>query len=212
MPDEWLFESDRDGVRMRHAATRRLYGYWNRLRRERPAPDRREIEPAEIGGILSDTFILEVGANDDYPYRLAGTNVCSAFGAELKGSDWLARWNARDREALATLMRKVVSDAAGAIIQFDARNIRGQKLPMETLLLPLALENTGNTRILGATLALDKPYWLGALPVRDVRLSDIGLIWPKRARAEQTGFTQSASELPLRRLGHLALYDGGRAD
>ena len=36
-----------------------LYGYWNELRAGRLAPQRLEIEPSRIAGILSETFMLE---------------------------------------------------------------------------------------------------------------------------------------------------------
>ena len=37
---------------MRHAASKDLFRYWETLRGSRPAPERGEIEPAEIRGIL----------------------------------------------------------------------------------------------------------------------------------------------------------------
>jgi hypothetical protein len=215
MPDELVFGSDCEGVRMKHAGTRFLYGYWDRLRRDRPAPHRREIEPAEIGRILSDTFILESGDGGECSYRLAGTHICSAYGSELKGTDWFATWATRDREAMATLMHSVVSDAAGAIIQFDGRNMRGQRVPMETLVLPLSHSGAGYRRVLGVTVALDRPYWLGALPIVNSVITDISRIWPDKSRIGgpiPVDDTDTAKTMPLRRLGHLALYDGGRPD
>ena len=44
---------------MRHAASESLYAYWNEVRRGRLAPERLEIQPARIGNLLLDTFILE---------------------------------------------------------------------------------------------------------------------------------------------------------
>ncbi len=53
---------------------------------------RHEIEPAEIGPVLSDTYILEATDDRSYTYRLAGTRVCGYFGRELKGVNWLDGW------------------------------------------------------------------------------------------------------------------------
>ena len=57
---------------MKHATSRELYDYWDRLRRGQPAPHRGDIEPSDIRRILADTFILEVGDRETYMIRLAG--------------------------------------------------------------------------------------------------------------------------------------------
>lgn len=201
-----------DGVTLRHAISRFLYSYWNRLRGDRPAPLRREIEPADIGPVLSDTFILEVAADDCYPYRLAGTRVCAAFGRELKGENWLDGWSARDREALATLMRTISHDAAGASVEIDGGNGRGQSAPFEFLLLPLVNRGQGYTRILGALAPLDPPYWLGATPLVETIVTALHLIWPHRNdpfREDRAAHPVFDRKTPLRRRRHLALYEGG---
>ena len=200
------------GVSLKHAVSEFLYGYWNRLRGDRPAPLRREIEPADIGTVLSDTFILETAADDCYPYRLAGTRVCSAFGRELKGENWLDGWTARDREALATLLRTISNDAAGAGIEIEAGNGRGQNAAFEIVLLPLANRGPGYTRILGSFAPLDAPYWLGATPLAEAVVTALHLIWPNRSdpfREDRPGHPVFDRTIPLRRRRHLALYDGG---
>lgn len=216
MPEGWQFQSDRNGARMRHASSRQLYRYWDRLRGPRPAPDRAEVEPADIGRILSDTFILEVVDERSYDFRLAGSRICSAFGRERKGENWLDGWSPRDREALATLMRSIVSDAAGAVIAFEGRNPRSQPVGFEALLLPLINRGPRYDRILGSLVPLDTPYWLGALPIIAQSIVDLSLIWPDSAPVhgypsteEHSAFAMAA---PLRRHRHLALYDGGQPD
>lgn len=210
---------DYRGARMRHPATRELYSYWDRLRDGRRAPERREVQPADIGPVLSDTFILEVRDDASYPYRLAGTRVCAAFGRELKGENWLDGWSPRDRQALATLLRSIVAEAAGARMEFDGRNPRGQYLPFETVLLPLSNAGSGFSRMLGATVALDDPYWLHAQPVVELNVTGLHLLWPddpRGFREDDPGVVDAPAHLPralpLRRLRHLALYDGGRDD
>ena len=44
---------------MKHPTSRQLHAYWDRLRGERAAPERSEIEPGEIRNLLADSFILE---------------------------------------------------------------------------------------------------------------------------------------------------------
>jgi hypothetical protein len=208
------YRGDRFGAILKHAANRSLYHYWDRVRGERPAPLRQEIEPADIGSILSSTFILEALDDRSYAYRLAGTRLCACFGRELKSENWLDGWSTRDREALATLLRSIVSDAAAAAVCFIAGNGRGQSVPFEIVLLPLVNRGAGYTRILGATLPLDEPYWLGAHPITEMDISDLRLIWPNAPKrfAEPTPEGDAELTLPLRRRRHLALYDGGLPD
>lgn len=204
---------ERNAVSLKHAISQSLFGYWNRLRGDRAAPLRREVEPADIGPILSDTFILEVADDTAYPYRLAGTRICTAFGRELKGENWLEGWEPRDREALSTLLRTISADGAGASVEMVGRNARGQSALFEVLLLPLVNRGQGYTRMLGSFAPLDPPYWLGAAPLTDRAVAALRLIWPNRRdpfRTERPAHPVFERAVPLRRRRHLALYDGGR--
>ncbi len=202
------------GVVIKHAANRSLYRYWDRLRGNRPAPMRHEIEPAEIGPMLSDTFILEATDDRSYTYRLAGTRVCGYFGRELKGVNWLDGWSAQDSETLATLLRAIVTDGTGGLVRFTGHNEQDQTAPFEAILLPLVNRGTGFTRVLCATVPLDRPYWLGTYPIVDVELDEMNVIWPNNSQhfRPPTRPTGPDSTVPLVRRGHLALYDGGRTD
>jgi len=60
------------GTNMRHPTSQALYAYWNEMRGERIAPQRLEIQPARIGAVLPDTFILERCDSRTFRYRLAG--------------------------------------------------------------------------------------------------------------------------------------------
>ena len=74
-----------------------LYGYWNEVRAGRLAPQRLEIEPSSIAGILSETFMLERIDAAAYQFRLAGTRLCELFGSELRGKNFLDGWSDEDR-------------------------------------------------------------------------------------------------------------------
>lgn len=212
MSEDWGARPGFEVVRMRHAATRYLYAYWNRIRKHRIAPERREVEPADIGQVLSDTFILEAAAGGAFPYRLAGTRICTLFGRELKGIDWLAGWNARDRCDLLELLQSVVDEAAGGLVVANGQNERGQSVLLETLILPLVHRTNGFQRILGVASPLDEPYWLGARPVVEVRITALRIIPPTSPGIDlrQDDLACKTEALvPLRRVGHLALYEGG---
>ena len=85
---------------MKHAASRELYAYWEEKRGTRPAPERAEIEPGAIRGVLSDAFILALDRRAGHPMRLAGTRVCALFDRELKGEPFLTLWSSERRGRL----------------------------------------------------------------------------------------------------------------
>ena len=70
---------------MKQEGSLALFHYWNRLRGDRPAPKRTDIEPADIKTLLGDTFILERDTRGEAIFRLAGTRLCAIYGRELKG-------------------------------------------------------------------------------------------------------------------------------
>ena len=224
---------------MKHAATRELYEYWQRLRGTRPAPDRTEIEPSDLRRILGDTFILEARSRHEYTFRLAGTRVCALYGRELKGRDFLSFWQGKDREAVATLLAAVSQDAAAAVFGFEGRSAHDRTLPCETLLLPIRQKGEGFTRILGSLVPMSDPYWIGIHPLMTQKISSLRLIWPDErptflrrgdaveqidddlvARPVGGGRPPSifrpVPPAPIahageRRVGHLVVLDGGKS-
>ena len=102
----------RVGGVMQQPTSRQLYAYWDRVRNGRIAPRRFEIEPAKIASILPETFIAEGAGLLGYRFRLAGTKICEQFGRELRGADLLGLWEEPDRDAFASLLRNVFTDAA----------------------------------------------------------------------------------------------------
>lgn len=216
---------------MKHPVTQRLYEYWDSLRGERPAPDRGEIEPGRIRAVLGDTFILELVDRDTYRFRLAGTRLCALHCRELKNRNILRGWSNEDREALATLLAAVTEDAAAAVIGVTGFTERKQSVDMEMLLLPLHIPGEGCSRVLGACVALEQPYWAGMHPILSQTIKSVRLIWPDERPAflrpqartatspvprfgREPAAVHSPAPLPLlaeaRRVQHLMVIEGGK--
>jgi hypothetical protein len=220
---------------MKHQATRDLYQYWQNLRGKRSAPDRSEIEPADIRHLLGHTFILEVVSRQEYRFRLAGTKVCALYGREMKGKDFAAFWERRDREAVATMLSAITSDAAATVMGLKGRSDHGRDLDMEVIMLPLRQRDEGYTRILGSLVAMDDPFWIGIHPIMKQSISSMRLIWPdenptrllkgsdapREALGEQhvsrrmdtVPAISKPSIIPAtfrRQVQHLTVYDGGK--
>ncbi|HAT87537.1 MAG TPA: hypothetical protein DCS30_17280, partial [Rhizobiales bacterium] len=163
---------------MKHQVTRELYTYWDGLRGGRTAPERSDIDPAEIHAILGDTFILEYNDEDSQTFRLAGTRLCGSFCRELKGRNFLGLWKKEDLASIKILLTAVADDEAAAVIGFEGKTERDQTLEFETILLPLRHYGQPKTRILGAASPLDMPYWIGIWPLQELSVKSLRLIWP----------------------------------
>jgi hypothetical protein len=206
---------------MKHAASRELYDYWNRVRGNDPAPQRSAIEPSDLRRILPDTFILEVGDREHYQVRLAGTRVCAIYCREIKGTNLLDLWRADDRSAMATLASAVTEDGAAAVVTLDARNAANQDVGCELTLLPLRHGGKTFDRILGSLATLERPHWLGSEPVVRQTITSLRLIWPhetpryfRRTDPPRSGAflapPPSLGDQVLRRRRHLFVVEGGK--
>jgi hypothetical protein len=204
---------------MRHATSRELYAYWDRIRAGEAAPRRNDVEPGEIRRILADTFILEVIGRDDILVRLAGTRMCSLYGREIKGLPFLGLWSTDDRETLAAIVSGICQDAAGAVLDVDLVSARGRQVACEFLLLPLRHGPASRDRILGSCAAHRRPYWFGTDPIVRQRISASKLVWPdEHPRGLGRDRSRFVSLPPAffrsgggRRHGHLYVVDGGKS-
>ncbi len=210
---------------MKHATTRELYEYWNRVRGSERAPLRSAIEPSDIRRILAETFILEAAGRDELLVRLAGTRVCAIYCREIKGTNFIDLWSGQDRQAMATLAAAVTEDGAGAVVTVSALTAREQEMVCELILLPLRHGGTDFNRVLGSCAVLERPYWLGSEPVVRQSIASLRLIWPDevpgfmRRRSDRVAAAGNVLPSPVpvglpphasRRHGHLFVVDGGK--
>lgn len=166
---------------MQQPTSRQLYAYWDCVRNGRVAPRRFEIEPARIAAFLPETFIAQSTGRLGFRFRLAGTKICEQFGRELRGCDFLSLWSHDDRDALASIVRNVFTDAAVGHGLFRAYTQTNRQAQFELLLMPLI--HTGKTinRLLGAITAIEPPFWLGTEALQRQELIELHLHWPDGA-------------------------------
>lgn len=163
---------------MREAVSQSLFTYWNNLRGDRPAPRRFEIEPAHIAKYLPDTFILERVDQGTLRFRLAGTRISEAFGTELRGRNLLDLFNGEDATTVQQQIALVTSNAAVSLFEISADNGCGMSTAFEVLILPLTHTGDAIERFLGSVTPINKPKWLGAVPLTHRTLLRHEIIWP----------------------------------
>ncbi len=190
---------------MKHAASRELYAYWQELRGRRPAPERAEIEPGAIRGVLSDAFILALDRGADYPFRLAGTRACALFGRELKGQSFIALWDDASRRTVRDLLAILVDEWVGTVAAATGQTRGGGLVELELLLLPLSAGRPSLARSIGVLAPLKIPPSLGLDPVSVLTLGSrrhVGAAVEKRLLPRFLA--------PRSRRGFV-VYDGGRS-
>jgi hypothetical protein len=203
------------------AASRELHSYWNFLRSGRSAPERSEIDPGAIRGVLADTFILEVDASGRYPIRIAGARTNSLFARELKGAPFLDLWQVSEQAEVGAILESVASETIAVLAGAATRPLGLQPLDFEILLLPLRHHGNLQARILGAVSPTSLPSWMGLLPAAPMSLLSFRvLVGAKSAPAtaapapiEALGVTLDFGRMPhVDRRGHLFVVTGGSND
>ena len=163
---------------MKHPSARALLAYWDRLRKGRAAPERAEIDPAEIGRLLGDVFLLENSENPRHAVRLAGTRLCALIGHELRGRGFGALFAAEDRATLFGLMEAVADGQIPAVASLLGETDGGRSVDLEMLLLPLRHRGRTHARMLGSIVPLEVPYWTGTEPLARLRIKTLRMIYP----------------------------------
>ncbi len=201
---------------MENPTTLQLYSYWKQLKGNRPAPERSEIEPADIRNLLPDTFILETDELEGTSFRLAGTRTCALFGRDLKNADLLSLWSDRDKETLASSLHILRQEAMAISLRWEGRTARYHETSGEIIMLPLIQENMV-CRVLGTLVTQDTPYWLGTFPLSTLDITGLRMIPVHEHNNPAYSFAQNqkphpalGENRPSRQIRHLSVFEGGR--
>jgi hypothetical protein len=164
------------GTRLKLAVTKELYAYWNLLRGARSAPERAEIDPGAIRGVLADTFILEIDGPNRYPIRVAGSRTNALFMRELRGSSFLDLWQRTDRKEIAGVLANVADEAVGMLAGASTGLRSAQSVQLEVLLLPLRHRGATHSRVFGVCGPAALPGWIGLLPADPMSLLSLRVL------------------------------------
>lgn len=193
---------------MKHVTSRELYGYWDRLRAGRSAPERSDVDPAAVRTLLGDLLLVEFSTLERHLVRLAGTRVCTLLGRELKGTALTDCFAQEDRQDLAAMLDHVAAAAQPAVSGIRGETLDGRSLNLEFLALPLRHRGRTHARLLGALTALEIPYWAGLTPLARLRLVTSRQLY----REQGQGGREIDLVAPPPRVvtGRLRLLNGGR--
>ena len=142
---------------MKHRNSHLLVGYWSRIRAGRPVPDQTEIDPKAIKRLLPFTFIVNCEHPSRPYYRLAGTGLCERFGAELKGTGFLAFWDSSSATAIAALLRQSLCLRQPVCLFSMATTEAGFIAELETVVTPVSFNGGEPRRLFGLVQLLSDP-------------------------------------------------------
>jgi hypothetical protein len=189
---------------MKHAASRALHAYWDRLRNGRAAPERGDLDPRAIRTVLGDVFMIELNGTRRDLVRLAGTRLCALFCRELRGTPLGALFMPEDRPELDDLLAQVAATAVPVVAGLKGETAEGHGLDLELVALPLRHHGRTQARLIGALAALDVPYWVGTVPIEGLRFVSVRRLYPG-----DTDRVEDADR--VRPVGRLRVLPGGRA-
>ena len=121
---------------MKHPSNREFFAYWDDKRGDGRAPDRTDIEPGAVRGLLGDTFVLSCDAGAGYPFRVAGTRVSALLGRDLKDVGFSALFAPDGRREIEDVISYVAEEMLAAIAGITATAEDGRTAHLELLLLP----------------------------------------------------------------------------
>jgi hypothetical protein len=191
---------------VKSAASQQLYEYWDRLRGARSAPERNDVEPAAIRGVLADTFILEFERAASFPLRIVGSRTNALFARELRGQSFLGIWRGEDRDELTDILSSAADGAQPYLLGARGGPRGAPAIDVEVLILPLRHRGATHARMIGACTPRIAPSWLGLLPCEPLALVSLRAL---RRDTEALPPTPPVTA-GFRRRGHLFVYSSGK--
>ena len=197
---------------MKQAATQELFSYWNHVRGARREPERAELNPGAIRGILADTFILEVDQPLTFPMRIAGTRLGALFARELKARPFLDLWDADATKPILELLMTVLDERTPALAGVRSTPEGRPALDLELLLLPLRHFGKTHARMMGCLAPCYIPSWLGLIGSPPLSLLSMRIVRHPSDLAKNLVASAAASAGRPPRYGHLTVHEGGLRD
>ena len=171
--------------------------YWEALRKGAAIPDRAQLDPRGLGGVLDRVFLAERIAKGLVQVRIAGSALTEIAGTDLRGLPLSCLFTAEARPLLAEALEAVAQGQA--VVALDLAQGTARTVA-QLLLLPLQDGLNGRVVLgcLGTTGAV-QPGKFDILRREEERLGQPASLTnqvPKRAQVDLT---------VLRRVRHLSL-------
>lgn len=134
----------RSGKAAIFAGPAQVRAYWEALRKDGGIPNRTQLDPRGLGGVLDRVFVAERIGKGLVQVRIAGSALAEAAGMDLRGLPLSCLFAAESRDQLADAIEPVSNGST--IVELDLGANRGGPGAVGRLLL-LPLLDSGDRRL-----------------------------------------------------------------
>jgi hypothetical protein len=141
----------RSGTAALFSGPAQVRAYWEALRKDGGIPDRTQLDPRGLGGVLDRVFLAERIGKGLVQVRIAGSALTEVAGMDLRGLPLSCLFAAEYRDMLALALEPVTNGSM--IVELDLGANRGGPGAVGRLLL-LPLADGGDRRLVLGCLGM----------------------------------------------------------
>lgn len=179
-----------------HPDSRKLFRYWESIRREKSAPDKSDFDLKQIANLLPFMGVLQRHPlKQVYNWRLAGTGICRMFTANLTNTQFVHDWQPFESSVISRMLDTAVSSHQPCVARIKASNSQGDTIGLELLVLPVATSSPAITHLYVGLVPFRQPAWLGKDALTYFELSKVRMIWTEHGAEHRNSNAQTAIAL-----------------
>ena len=128
--------------------------YWSSCAVGTELPNRRDIDPRGMMGVLEYSFMLEMIAGGLARFRIAGQHLCEIMGMDVRGMPFSSLFQPSARDEMAQILETCTRQRCRIDVPLETtRKVFVPNRPVKMVLLPLMGESGRVDRILGAMVS-----------------------------------------------------------
>jgi hypothetical protein len=141
-----------------HPYSGMLLRAFEKMRGERSAPQREDLDLKQIRKLVPSLFIAEhCASSGDFRWRLAGTAVCVLMGHEVTGSGVAEGWDKIEGNTIRRFLAGVCGTHKPGLLRMRFMTDRGQWIVAEMTAVPLMAADGLSTHVLGGLFTFPDP-------------------------------------------------------
>lgn len=201
-------EASQAYARIQHPGTRALFSFWEKIRGEKAAPARDDLDLRQISPLVPNLLVLERDhLNQTFKWRLAGSEISQLYRQKLTNTDALAGWRGFERNSLKQLFTTVVTGLQPCLVRFHLTTDTGQVIGAELIGLPIHARNGSRFHVFGGIFPLRDISNLGYSAITCLELAAARSIWTEPLPGDKL---VASLDNPDARPAGLRLIRGGR--
>jgi hypothetical protein len=201
-------EASQAYAHIRHPGTRALFSFWEKIRGEKAAPNRDDLDLRQISPIVPNLLILERDhLYQGYKWRLAGSEIAQLYRQKLTSTNALAGWGNFECNTLNQLFNTVVTSLQPCLIRFQLTTDTDQVIGAELIGLPILARNGMRFHIFGGIFPLRDISRMGYGSITALELSAARSIWTEPLPGDKLVASLNNPTIPP---AGLRLIKGGR--